>query len=251
MDKKNICKRSPAVGIIALLFIISATCSAGVLDNEISNCTEENNNKINTLNIDDPAPFLSGQIGENGWFIDCATLYFNWNPTLVKEIWIKIATGAWQKYNTPVVICSPEGRVTVNWYWIDMDDQKHYGNFQIKIDKTPPIINLQKKINSETQITFTANVNDPASGPDRVEFYLDDVYMETYYAEPFDYEWEGQGDHTIEAIVFDKAGHSASDQANTKPRTRNYMFKGLFINKSLQNLLNIFIWSQKILLRVL
>ena len=163
---------------------------------------------------------------------------------MVKEIWINV--NGWKQYSTPVEICS-DGVNTVEWYWIDFDDHEHHQSpILIRIDKTPPTINLQKEIDSDTQITFTAEVTEPASGVERVDFYLDDRYQGNDTEEPFEYKWEGTEVQTVKAVAFDYAGHSGYDTANTKPRTRNYIFKDLFLGKPLQNLLNIIIWSQKI-----
>ncbi len=246
MEKNKILKICPAVGIIALLIFISPTCSAGNIMTEKSSYIEDNFCKIKTLNMDPPGYFLYGEKGENNWYISCVSLTFNWDPDLVKEVWIYI-NGDWKKYTSPVEICL-DGNNNIPWKWIDMDDQTHFESpISIKIDKTPPLVNLEKKIDSETQITFTAKVTDPASGAEKVDFYLDDNYKETDTEAPFEYIWQGTGLQTIKAVAFDYAGFTGEDTANTKPRARNYIFKDLLLGKPLQNLLNIIIWSQKIL----
>ena len=259
MDKKNIWKKSMTVGIIALFLGMSAISTAR--DIELDNITLKDDVEIDTFKVTNFIGYLKpivqklGTWGDNSWYITCVTLRFIWDSVEVKEVLVKIDNQNWNTYTSSPVeieIC-PDGIHTVAWKWIDYDDREHpEPTFPIKIDKTPPTINLQKKIDSETQITFTANVNDGSgSGPSRVEFFLDDEFQEEDTEAPFKYVWEGSTRQTVKAVVFDFAGHTASDEADTKSRTRNYDLRGLFFSEHLQNLVNIFILSQKILLRLL
>jgi hypothetical protein len=252
MDKKKIFKISPAVAIITLFFLISATCSAGIINNENIKNIDEYNKEKNPLNADKPAFFLYGTKGENDWYISCVTLSFIWNPDIVKEIWVFV-NDAWQRYTSSIEICS-DGKNSIPWYWIDIDDLQHNETpIFIRIDKTDPIVNLQKKVNSENQITFTAKVTDPASGPERVEFFVDDEYdprVVIYEPDDFVYVWEGTAEQIITAVAYDFAGFSANDTANTKPKTRDYLFKDIFLSKPLKFLLEILIFSQNFILRL-
>ena len=244
MDKRFILKKGPVVALLSIFFMISATCSAGIIRTELRDIFEETENEIDTLILNVPGYFLYGTLGENGWYKSCVTLTFNWNPNLCKEVWININGGGWQKYTSTIEICS-DGRNTIAWYWIDIDDQKNYESpFQIKIDKTPPTINLQKKVITDTEIIFTAKVTDPASGVMKVEFFVDDSWEAEDNSTPYEYTWEGDTEQIIKATAYDYAGFSASDTANTKPRTRDYLFKGIFLSKPLQFLLDILISGQ-------
>jgi hypothetical protein len=253
MDKKNIWKKIPAIAIIGFLIALNATSSAGIIDNNVNINAEEKQSVLQSQTLNDPSYFLYGtKIGD--WFISCVTIHFNWNPNLCKEVWLNIEQGGWQQYTSPVETCE-DGKVTVSWYWVDLDDNKHYSAFQIKIDKTPPTITIDKEILSDTVIKFTANVNDgdEGSGIDYVEFWEDDEFKFDIDVEEGDFfwDWEGSGIHIIKAIVYDNVSHSASAEEDTERKGRSYLFKVLSISKPLQDLLNILIWSQKILLNLL
>jgi hypothetical protein len=250
MDKKNIWKKVPAIAIIGILIAINATGSAGIVDSSKSIYADEKQNENLLQTYNDPSFILYGtQV--NGWFISCVTIQFNWNPDLCKGIWYNIAATGWKQYSSPVETCL-DGRVTVNWYWIDMDDNKHYDTFQIKIDKTPPTITIDREILSDTQMKFTANTEDTGgSGVVRVEFYEDDVFRDYLTEGPFEYIWTGSGIHIIKIISYDLAGHSASAEADTERKGRSYNYKAIFLSKPLQDLLNILIWSQKIFLQII
>jgi hypothetical protein len=202
-----------------------------------------------------PSYQLIGTWGDNNWFITCVTIKFTWNPDEVKSVLINVDNTNWNTYTSSPVeieIC-PDGIHNIAWKWIDPDDDEHpQPTFFIKIDKTPPTISLQKDIESETKITFIANVNDGSgSGAAGVEFILDGISQGIDDEPPFTFEWEGTTVQTLKAIVTDLAGHTASDETDTRPRTKNYDFRGLFFSEHLQNLVNILIWSQKILIRLL
>jgi len=246
------------VGIIVLFLGMStfSTASNIELDRTCQDIIKTDTYKVTHFQSGLPPSYqLIGTWGDNNWFITCVTIKFTWNPGEVKQLLVNVDNTNWKSYTsspTEIEICA-DGIHNIAWKWIDYDDDEHpQPTFFLKIDKTPPIISLQKKIDSETQITFTANVNDGSgSGISRVEFILDGVSQGEDDEPPYTYVWQGSTRQTLKAIVFDFAGHTASDEADTKPRTRDYSFRGLFFSEHLQNLVNIFIWSQKILLRLL
>ena len=101
-----------------------------------------------------PSYQLIGTWGDNNWFITCVTLKFTWNPQEVKELLVNIDNQGWNSYTSQPVnieICA-DGIHSIAWKWIDPGDDEHLEpTFSIRIDKTPPIINLEKKVDSETQ----------------------------------------------------------------------------------------------------
>jgi len=251
MDKKNIWKKIPAIVIIGILIAINATGSAGIVDNNKNFYAEEklSENLMQTYN--DPTWILFGtQV--NGWFIDCVTIQFNYDSPPCKEVWVQIAGGGYNKYTSPIETCL-DGRVTWNWYWIDMDDTKSQTYVeQIKIDKTPPTVTIDREILSETQMKFTANVSDTGgSGIEKVEFYEDDDFRDYFTEEPFEYVWTGSGIHIIKVIAYDNVGHTATAEADTERKGRSHSYRAIFLSKPLQDLLNILVWSQKIFLQLI
>lgn len=259
MDKKNIWKKCLTVGIIALFLGMSSISTASII--ELDNITCQDNIKSDTLKVTHfqcglpPSYQLIGTWGENNWFITSVTIKFTWIPGEVKSLLVNVDNTNWNTYTNPPaeIQVSSDGIHNIAWKWIDSDDHEHpEPTFFIKIDKTPPTISLQKDIDSETKITFIANVNDGSgSGISKVEFILDGVSQGYDEESPFTYEWEGTTVQQIKAVAFDFAGHTASDETDTRPRTRNYDLRGLFFSEHLQNIVNILIWSQKILLRLL
>jgi hypothetical protein len=81
----------------------------------------------------------------------------------------------------------------------------------LKIDQTPPIINLTVTKTGLSKWLLTANVSDETSGIAKVEFYLDNGYIGEATEAPYEYECTRKG--TAQAIVYDNAGNSKQSDA--------------------------------------
>ncbi|MCA1813248.1 MAG: hypothetical protein LC624_04770, partial [Halobacteriales archaeon] len=104
----------------------------------------------------------------------------------------------------------------------------------INIDSTPPrisIINPRQGVVYANDVdlpdapegpntviigdkTVTADASDALSGVSEVEFYVDKVLRATASAAPYEFAWaageEIPGDHSLQAVAYDRAGNSAS-----------------------------------------
>jgi hypothetical protein len=174
---------------------------------------------------------LDGVRGENGWFVD-VPVYLVITPdndTQIEKVFIRINSGSWQELTwmggepIPLIIIS-DGILQLYVKIYDSEWNEWYFSFEYKVDTRLPTIVLQKKNMFFNKLKFIADVSDQISGVWRVEFYLDDDLKFTDYDTPFEWIWEGTGNHTINAKVFDWAGLSANSSLNiycVKNRSQN------------------------------
>ena len=219
---------------VIVLFLTMATVTA----------TDSSNKTIPLNRNDDPVPYIEGILGENDWYISDVVISFSFDPKIVKEIHYKLG-GNWHEYSNPFTV-DDDGEYVIDWYWIDEDGKTHNG-FPIiifKLDQTAPTIQLSKKVNDD-KITFTATCNDPMSGVERVEFYIDDDLVDTISGGPYQYVWDGIGIHTVHAVGYNNAGLSKeSNSHDTTHRSRVYNYQ--FFNILLQKLYQVVSWIQQI-----
>lgn len=182
-------------------------------------------NNINTLviGVDIEPPETTHTLdpanpdGENDWYINCVeiTLEANDDWTGVAETLYKTDSGPWQTYTGPFDVCNDGGH-TVSYYSVDaVGNEENPNSINFKIDKTKPTIEITKEKTGIFKIQFTAYVEDTTSGIDKVEWYLDDELVQTDTTEPYEYLWQGIGDHTVEVIAYDNAGHTETGSSST------------------------------------
>lgn len=213
---------------------------------EAGNIVTEKNTyaEKNTLNTGDPWPYFTGTLGENGWYISCVTITFTYDPERVAEIWYRIDEGSYQMYeDEPIVYCN-DGEHVFRWYWVDYHGEQHPGELiSFKLDQTPPTITLSKKSGSSDQVIFTATVNDPASGVEKVEFYLDDELQDTVYEKPYKWTWTGTEEYFVYAIGYNYAG--LSEKSNTLSTPYSFPYYSQFVNKVFQIIYHMIFWNQQ------
>jgi hypothetical protein len=131
------------------------------------------------------------------------------------------------KYNLTIAI-NKDGVHTASFYAVD-----HVGNIgpvhssdEIKIDMTSPEVSLSKEKISFHEIKFTADATDSTSGIQTVIFYVDDTTEPAHEDTTFPYEfiWNGIGNHTITAKARDVAGNEAFTEMST-PKSSDFNFK--------------------------
>jgi hypothetical protein len=94
--------------------------------------------------------------------------------------------------------------------------------YDFQIDQTPPMINLTVIPQNllRTRWLFTATVSDETSGVNKVDFYIDEMYLGTVAAPgPYDWVYEGEG-NVVYAIVFDDAGNQ-----QTSPHVNQWVLR--------------------------
>jgi len=235
MDKSNALKKVLIVEIIVLFLAISFIPSTAASEAKTGDMPVEHTMSKSFTSLgrgNGPAPAVFGTMGENGWYISYVTVAFAYNPEEVLEIHYSINGGTWQQYYDEFTV-SEDGTYNIEWYWIDREGKRHdEPDFRFKIDQTPPTIELKKKSGSGDQVTFTATVNDPTSGVERVEFYLDDELQDTVYEEPYQWTWTGTTSHSVYAIVYDYAGHSEKSETLSTPYNLFYGNSVVYILKT-------------------
>jgi hypothetical protein len=197
MDKKPLIGKYVVVGIIALFLSIIPTTGSMLIEKEHPLMTKGCLDEIS----------ISGTMGENGWYVSDVTVTFTafGNDTLYR-----VDGSDWEIYTGPF------GVTTDGFHVVECThDMEHIYYAFFKIDKTPPEIYLLKQRVGIHTMTFIANVYDATSGIWRVEFYLDGELQVTDYDFPFEWTWDGSGEHIVTATVFDFAGNSASSFIST------------------------------------
>lgn len=236
MYKNSLLKKGSALAITILFIGLSAIPTAGNIVTEKNTYAEKTSEDIhrisNILNIQAPPnPQFSGTMGENNWYISCVTITFTDSPE-ADEIWYRINTGNYQKYNGPIEYCE-DGPNYFHWYWIDIEGGEHQGPTGFfRIDQTPPDIELTKRSGINDKVTFTADCEDDASEVERVEFYLDDDLQETFTEAPYIWTWTGTEEHMVYAIGYNYAG--LSEQSNTLSTPHSFSHYSQFLNLVLQ-----------------
>jgi hypothetical protein len=128
------------------------------------------------------------------------------------------------KYNLTIKI-SIDGIHTAIFYAVD-----HVGNIGsihtsnwIQIDMSPPEVSLSKEKISFYEIKFTADATDITSGIHIVKFYVDDdtepANEDTTF--PYEFSWNGIGNHSITAKAYDFAGNEAITERST-PKSSDF-----------------------------
>jgi len=159
-------------------------------------------------------PVLDGIMGENGWYVSCVNISFVISEPL-DALYYKIDGGSWQIYTAPVIITiCDDGGHTFMWYYIYQGNESAQMNIVFKIDKTPPEVIISKEKISFNKIRITVEADDPTSGINRAEFYLDGILQETLITPPpyvMFFLLIGPH-HKITIMVYDNAGNSETNK---------------------------------------
>jgi len=160
---------------------------------------------------------FNGTFGNNDWYTSHVHVLLTAtdNESGVDQIFYKIDSGTWLEYFLPVEI-SDDGGHMVSYYSIDATGNvESIKTANLSIDHTPPDITITKQDVSFFEILFIAQVSDVMSGIDRVEFTLDGLLQNTDTETPYEWTWNGLGNHQVTATVFDMAGNSKSQSMST------------------------------------
>ena len=169
--------------------------------------------------------------GLNDWYISDVTVTLDaidgteeWQSG-IKEIKYQINSGTVETIpgnHVSFKITTDSTLHTITYWTVDKvgNEEAPHHTFTFKMDETSPTINLIKEELGGVIIKkflFTAEVYDETSGIDRVEFYVDDELQSTDDTEPYELEWQGTGNHTVYAIVYDLAGNNATSSKQYTP----------------------------------
>jgi len=219
MQKKSLLKKGLLCGIIVLFLGMSIVPIVGSLPEEkhtsMANFTQSNNKEIKTrmrgLNIT-----FNGTMGQDGWYVSPVEIIIVFeSDQFQKYFYYKIDNGDWIEYTPPVdnVFVNEDGGHSFEGYFTDYEGniEGFIGPFEFRIDQTPPIfINFSATPENamKTKWLLSAELSDPASGVNHVEFYVDDQLVGTVNATPWEFHYQGKG-KMAQAIAYDNAGNSA------------------------------------------
>jgi hypothetical protein len=153
-------------------------------------------------------------MGDNDWYVSAVEITFTATDDMsgVAETYYRVNGGTWETGTVATV--SDDGEHTVEYYSVDNvgNEEDVQGPVDFKIDQTPPTIELEKK-KLIGKLRFIATVEDPTSGINKVEFYMNDVLQFTATEEPYQWDlpWLGGAEITVRAVVYDNAGNTAED----------------------------------------
>jgi hypothetical protein len=168
---------------------------------------------------------MTGTMGLNGWYVSNVVItltatdpfppmkYDPKPPSGVNYTMYKLHTGdTYTVYTAPVTV-STDGQYQLYYYSVDKAGNVEVANGPVnfKVDKTAPVFNSFNATAENAQKTkwlIVADLSDPASGVNHVEFYVDDQLVGTVNATPWEFHYQGKG-KMAQAIAYDNAGNSA------------------------------------------
>jgi hypothetical protein len=168
---------------------------------------------------------MTGTMGLNGWYVSNVVItltatdpfppmkYDPKPPSGVNYTMYKLHTGdTYTVYTAPVTV-STDGQYQLYYYSVDKAGNVEVANGPVnfKVDKTAPVFNSFNATAENSQKTkwlIVADLSDPASGVNHVEFYVDDQLVGTVNATPWEFHYQGKG-KMAQAIAYDNAGNSA------------------------------------------
>jgi len=197
-------------------------------------------NQSLTLKIDTTNPVTSHTLlptsptGLNNWYTRSVTLTFLSNDSVswVNKTWYRINNGTWENYTGPVLF-QEDGIHIIEYYSIDnAGNQETFHQVSIKIDKTPPTIQISKPVTKRLyifdreiiklpfqtrilgKITLDVSVNDKSSGIQKVQYIIDYGTRIDVSASPFRYIYDESSllrhRHVITAKAVDRAGNTSN-----------------------------------------
>lgn len=219
------------------ILYLSTYISTGQLyecDEETGNCTLigdfEGGAKITCLAIpyDTTPPVtthsFNGTEGDNGIYISDVEVTLNATDDLsgVNATYYYVDVPPIPKRYTEPFMVTGEATHLVAYYSDDNAGNVENWHFvSLPIDLNSPEISLSDHTD-EQGFTIYAYTRDTMSGEDRVEFYIDDElkFIDNYYPFEWNYKYpysqvsrgKGRYEHRVTGIVYDKAGHYASDE---------------------------------------
>ncbi|UCD14626.1 MAG: carboxypeptidase regulatory-like domain-containing protein [Thermoplasmatales archaeon] len=153
----------------------------------------ENTTRDFVLTPLDPCyPVFNGTMGDNGWFVNCVTITFIFDPEEISAVYYKVDGGSWQIYSGPLIVCD-DGVYELCWRYVD--NEGHQSDIYCEyfmIDQTKPEIELTVDTYKEDGLWYlvlTAIAEDECSGMNRVEFYINDILQEKIIGPGPNYEW--------------------------------------------------------------
>jgi len=170
--------------------------------------------------------------GDNGWYVSNVKIILEANDMFgVNTTYYSINSEPWVIYEKPFFLIE-DNVYNIVYFSVDNAGNMEFPKLAtVKVDQTPPFINLTYKVEGDPDngwtVYFTAIAFDQMSGMDCVKFYLNDELQETVYGAGPTYkwvleEWDGISSLDITAYSYDNAGNMASDYVYPMEKSTNY-----------------------------
>jgi len=208
--KKKILVGSIIAVVLLILVSIAPSINANVSKTDSDILLDLNPYKPKNIGNDNVIVWINGTMGENGWYVSEVIITFVANGT-IGDIFVSFNGVNYDLYNVPIVV-DEDGVHEFYYFYMDSEGNMSevFGPYEIKIDCTPPIIELYANRFDFNTWIFTADVDDRTTGVSKVEFFVNDDFLGNVTQAPYLWEHNGaiSGD-TAYAIVYDNAGNNA------------------------------------------
>ncbi len=186
-------------------------------NNSISDCPI-----LEDFNLSSLVLVFNRKLVDNDWIVSDVNITIFNDSEDITAVYYKIDDEDWTLYNEPLVISS-DGNHIFSWYVVDYDGNTSTPDYiSLKIDQTPPIIELTVQKIGKFKTKFTANVSDNASGVNKVAFRADVSFFLfgrffslrqldfTDYTSPYEWTISGWRAFKGNARAYDEVGHYAT-----------------------------------------
>ena len=179
---------------------------------------------------------ISGKKGINGWYVENVTAKLQAQDSLsgVDSIYYRLDNGNWTKYSSQLTI-SKEGSHLLEYYSTDKaGNNESIKNITIKIDKTPPNIEITMPEEGKLYIFGRAilplfktiiigkidvkiNASDNISGISKVIIYVNNEERANLTSSPYEWKWGGDmGKRTLKVVAYNGAGLNNSKEMQVR-----------------------------------
>ena len=193
-----------------------------IVERENNKPTKNSSSDYSSTGVFDPGYVIvvsDRKMGENGWIISGVYIYIFYEKDRIDKVFYQINGGNWTSYVGHLFIYK-DGLNVFSWYAVDSEGYSSTPEpIYLKIDKTPPELNLIRKRLEIDKVKIIADVYDETSNIDRVEFNIGSPSEVEFTDYDFPYEWICPGifNKKVTVSVYDKAGNSKSRVLNTWP----------------------------------
>jgi hypothetical protein len=194
--------------------------SSEIVEKENNKATEMSPSDYSRSGVFDPGYIIvvfNRKMGNNGWIVSNVTIPIFYEFDRIDNVYYQLNFGSWNLYNDSLVI-SEDGIYVFSWYVVDSEGYTSTPEtISLKIDRTPPEINLIRKRLEIDKVKIIADVYDEMSNIDRVEFNIDSPYYVEFTDYDFPYEWICSGifNEKVTVSVYDKGGNRNTSSIDT------------------------------------
>ena len=225
------------VGIIVLFLNVAVIPTIGISNND------DTTPPVTTIILNPEVP-----TGLNDWYVTpvTVTLVATDDTSGVNTTYYSINSEPWGIYDEPILL-NWDGFFPIIYFSVDNAGNMEFPKLAtVKLDQTPPFVNLTVKIIGGGLQGYdainTAIAFDYMSGMERVEFYVDDELSETVIGSGPIYQWIFtlyESFRIVKAEAFDQSGLSASVEVIPEVIYERYFNRFPLLRLILQPIINI------------